>query len=86
MNQYLKDAVYCTGTQTQVDYMINVGGMTEEEAHVFQLLHEGKPDDVIQDRLGMSRKYYERVENQVRRKLLVAVFHCIDTAMVAEHF
>lgn len=86
MNQYLKDAVYCTGTQSQVDYIKAAGGMTNEEVEVFQRLHEGKPDEVIQSELGMSRKYYERVENQVRRKLLVAVFHCIDVAMNSEHF
>lgn len=86
MNQCLKDSVYSMGTQEQVDYMKKSGGMNDEEAAVFQMLHEGKSDESIQLNLGMSRKYYERVEAQVSRKLTVAIFHCIDTAMTAEHY
>lgn len=86
MNQCLKDSVYSMGTQEQVDYMAKVGGMNEEESKVFQMLHEGRSDEAIQMNLGMSRKYYERVEAQVSRKLTVAIFHCIDAAMDAEHF
>ena len=77
MNQILKDTVYGKGTQRQVDFMAQLGGMNEEEKKLFQMIHEGKSEVVIQDLLSLSRKSYERVEESVRAKLLIAVFECI---------
>lgn len=77
MNQILKDTVYGKGTQRQVDFMAQLGGMNEEEKKLFQMIHEGKSEVVIQDMLSLSRKSYERVEESVRAKLLIAVFECI---------
>lgn len=77
MNQVLKDTIYGKGTQRQVDFMASLGGMNEEEKALFQMIHEGKSEVVIQDMLSLSRKSYERVEESVRAKLLIAVFECI---------
>lgn len=81
MNQVLKDSVYGMGTDKQVDFMANVGGMNEEEHAVFKLLHRKKSDTYIQYELGLSRKSYDRIVESVRAKLLLAVFYCINYAM-----
>lgn len=81
MNQYLKDTVYGKGTAAQVKFMAELGGMNEEETQVLHLIHSGKTDLYIQEEMSLSRKAYERVEESVRAKLLIAVFHCINYTM-----
>lgn len=81
MNQCLKDTIYGKGTQKQVDFMATLGGMNELETKVFQLIHEGKTDLYIQEELALSRTSYQKVEDSVRSKLLVAVFECITCHM-----
>ena len=81
MNQILKDIVYGKGTQRQVNFMAELGGMTEEERSVFQMIHEGQTDLFIQEELCLDRKTYKRIEEAVRAKLLIAVFECINCHM-----
>lgn len=81
MNQILKDTVYGKGTQRQVNFMAEIGGMNEEERQMFQLIHEGKSDIYIQQEMSLSRKAYERIEELVRSKLLIACFECINCHM-----
>lgn len=81
MNQIIKDVVYGKGTQRQIDFMAATGGMNTEEKQVFQLIHEQKTEQYIQDVMGLSRKSYERIEESVRAKLLIAVFECINQHM-----
>lgn len=81
MNQVLKDTVYGKGTQRQVDFMAEIGGMNQEERKVFQLIHEGKSELYIQEELSLSRNSYERLEETVRAKLLIACFECINCHM-----
>lgn len=86
MNQILKERIYQMGTQKQINFMAHIGGMNEEEKQLFNRLHEGKPDSVIQDELNMSRKTYNRIEESVRAKLLLAVFECINHHMENSSF
>jgi len=81
MNQVLKDTVYGKGTAAHVSFMARCGGMNDEETEILKLIHEGKTDVFIQEEMSMSRKAYERVEESVRAKLLLAVFHCINFTM-----
>ena len=81
MNQILKDVVYSKGTQRQVNFMADLGGMNTEERQFFQLVHEGKTDLYIQEELGVTRKTYVRIEESVRAKLLIAIFECINCHM-----
>lgn len=81
MNQIIKDVVYGKGTQRQIDFMAATGGMNAEEKQVFQLIHDQKTEQYIQDVMGLSRKSYERIEESVRAKLLIAVFECINQHM-----
>lgn len=85
MNQCLKDAVYNRGSQKHVDFMAKLGGMTDEEKNVFQLIHEGQTDLFIQEETGLSRTAYRKVEDSVRAKLLLAVFECINECLEHNH-
>lgn len=78
MNQVIKELIYGKGTMRQVEFMAKLGGMNEEETKVFKLLHQLKSETYIELELGMSRKTYERIEESVRAKLLIAVFTCIN--------
>lgn len=81
MNQILKDTIYGKGTDRQARFMAELGGMNEEETAVLMLIHKGRTDITIQQDLSLSRKSYERVEESVRAKLLLAVFECINSKM-----
>ena len=78
MNQYLKDIVYGKGTQRQIDFLAHLGGMTDEEYKVFNLIHQQATDLDIQLEMALDKKTYARVEESVRAKLLLAVFECIN--------
>lgn len=61
--------------------MAELGGMNKEEKEIFILIHEGKTEAYIQDVKELSRKSYERLEENIRSKLLIAVFECINSKM-----
>lgn len=84
MNQNLKGAVYGKGTRRQANFIADIGGMTNEERCIFFGFHEGKPDDVIMDELGMDRKTFKNVEDRVRVKVSIAIFECINYRMQLE--
>lgn len=81
MNQILKDAIYSNGNQRHVDFIADLGGMTVPEKKIFQMLHDGESDVYIQIKLGLSRKAYDKLADQVRRKTLTAVMSCIECKM-----
>lgn len=81
MNQALKDAVYGKGNSEELSFLARCGGMNAEETEVLKLIHDGNSDLNIQEQMHLSRRAYERVENSVRSKLCIAVFHCITKAM-----
>ena len=84
MNQIIKDVIYSKGTQRQIEFMANAGGMNDEEREVFQMIHEGKTDLYIQEEMSLSRKSLDRVVESIRAKLTIAIFHCIDYTMDKE--
>lgn len=81
MNQILKDVVYGKGTQKQIDFIAEIGGMNEEETKIFNMIHRKVPDEVIQDELGICKNSYRRVEESIRAKLTIAIFECINCHM-----
>lgn len=81
MNQYLKFAVYTMGTRNQCDFMAQLGGMSEDEKTVFTMLHDGRNEVEIQDKLHLSKSAYDLIEERVRKKVLIAVFDCINFRM-----
>lgn len=81
MNQIIKDTIYGKGTRAQVQFLADMGGMNEEETQILFDLHDGRSDLWIQEERGLSRKAYDRIEESIRAKLLLAVFFCINKAM-----
>lgn len=81
MNQILKDTVYNKGTRKQVNFLAEIGGMNDEEKEIFNLIHAGKTDAYIQDSMNLTRRTYERIEESIRAKLLLAIFECINCHM-----
>lgn len=84
MNQVLKETVYGKGTQEQVEFIQNLGGMNPTEKQIFQMLHDGKGDLDIQMDLALDRKTYERMVYNVRQKTAIAVMSCINLAMLGQ--
>lgn len=85
MNQVIKDLVYRKGSQRQVDFIAELGGMNLEEKKFLQLAHEGQTDLFIQEELGLDKKVFSRVEDLVSCKLNIAVFECINGYMDTYH-
>lgn len=81
MNQILKDTVYGKGTTKQIEFLSEMGGMNEEEKEILYDIHYGRSDIWIQEEHNLSRKSYERIEESIRAKILLAVFFCINKAM-----
>lgn len=77
MNQILKDCVYTLGSDEEVEFIAMLGGMNDEDKKVFNLLHLNENDLDIQAELGLSKEAYKRIEDSVRKKVLIAVFKCI---------
>lgn len=81
MNQTIKEVVYKKGSNKQINFIAEIGGMNEEETNVFKLIHEGRSDEYIIDVLGLSRKSYKKVEDSMRTKMVIALFECINCHM-----
>jgi len=86
MNQIIRNLIYMKGTTEQCEFMAKKGGMNEEEKRLFFLIHDGRNELYIQEEMGLSRKSYERIEESVRQKLLIAVFECINIHMEHSRF
>ena len=78
MNQAIKERFYSNGTVRHIKYVASVGGMTEEEARVLQLLHEKRDDEFILDALAIDKKRLAQVEKMVGMKTACAILHAID--------
>lgn len=78
INKTLKEIVYGKGTIEQIEFLAELGGMTEEETELFKLLHYGKSDLYIMQKLNLSNRPFLKVEQNVRLKLTIAVFTCIS--------
>lgn len=81
MNSVLKTTIYGKGNSAQVKFLAELGGMNDEESRMLTLIHKGHSEVYIQQEMCLSRKSYERIEESVRAKLLIAVFHCINKCM-----
>ena len=84
MNQVLRRRVYGKGTQRELDYIAQVGGMNAVEREVFMLLHDGHDAEYIKAELYIDRKKYDEIENAISTKLAIAVFYCINNSMRAD--
>lgn len=85
MNQYLKNAVYEKGSRAQLAFLEEISGMTELECKMIEAWHEGGlTDEGVWLKLGLTQTSAKPVEDAIRAKLAIAVFHCIDYCMFFE--
>lgn len=82
MNQILK-AVYGKGTHRQVQFIADLGGMNETERKVLEMWHNQENDLNIQQELSIDKKTYEIIEANVRIKVHIALFDCVNFRMAA---
>lgn len=78
MNQAIKDMIYSLGTSRHINFMAFLGGMSDTEKRVLQMMHEGRTDLYIQTELCLNKDSFKQIEEIMRRKLTLAVFNCID--------
>lgn len=81
MNQTLKDCIYSKGSERQLVFLAELGGMTEKETTAFRMFHTGEKDRYIMSKLDLDEKPFKKLERSVRDKLIIAVFECIHIAM-----
>ena len=86
MNQTLKDCIYSKGTDRQLAFLAELGGMNEEEIKAFTMFHNGEKDRYIMSKLLLDEKPFKKLERSVRDKLIIAVFECIHIAMQTLNF
>lgn len=78
MNQAFKERFYSNGTKRHIKYVASIGGMTEEESKVLELLHEKRDDNYIMDALSIDKKRLSQIEKMVSQKTAYAILHAID--------
>lgn len=78
INQTIKEVVYGKGTNEQIMFLAELGGMNEEETELFKMLHDCKSDIYIMQKLNLTNRSYAKIEQSVRSKLTIAVFTCIS--------
>ena len=78
MNQAIRERFYGCGNDRHVEYVIREGGMTEQEAQLFRLLHANTDDNLVESIMAIDRKRRASLEFSVSRKVAVAVLHAID--------
>ena len=78
MNQAIRERFYGCGNDRHVEYVIREGGMTEQEAQLFRLLHANADDNLVESIMAIDRKRRASLEFSVSRKVAAAVLHAID--------
>lgn len=81
MNPVVRRRVYGKGNRHHVNFMIDLCGLTTAEAQMFQLLHEGRTDQFIEDSMGITKPTREAMEESIGAKLGIGVFECINRVM-----
>lgn len=81
MNQAIRNRVYGKGNRYHVAFMIELCGFNETEAAMFKLLHDGRSDQFIEDKLGITKPTREALEESIGAKLGIGIFECINRTM-----
>lgn len=77
MNQVLKTNVYGLGSMDDVKYLEIISGMNKEEAHLYELYHDGISDLDAQTEMSLDPKAFDRIEKTMRTKFAVGIASCV---------
>ena len=84
MNQAIRERFYRQGNKHHVDYIIQVSGMSEQEAELFRMLHAGADDLLVESTMSIDRKRRTQLEKMVAQRVSFAVLHALDFCLVNE--
>lgn len=84
MNQAIRERFYRHGNKHHVEYVIYVSGMSEQEAELFRMLHDGADDLLVESTMCIDRKRRTQLEKMVAQRVSFAVLHALDFCLVNE--
>ena len=84
MNQAIRERFYSQGNKHHVEYIAQVSGMSEQEAELFRLLHNGADDLLVESTMSIDRKRRTQLEKMVAQRVSFAVLHALDFCLVNE--
>lgn len=84
MNQAVRELFYRQGNKHHVEYVIRVSGMSEQEAELFRLMHDGADDLLVESTMCIDRKRRTQLEKMVAQRVSFAVLHALDFCLVNE--
>lgn len=84
MNQAIRERFYSQGNKHHVEYIVRVSGMSEQEAELFRMLHNGADDLLVESTMSIDRKRRTQLEKMVAQRVSFAVLHALDFCLVNE--
>lgn len=84
MNQTIRERFYRQGNKHHVEYIIHVSGMSDQEAELFRMLHDGADDLLVESTMCIDRKRRTQLEKMVAQRVSFAVLHSLDFCLVNE--
>ena len=84
MNQALRERFYGQGNKHHVEYIIRMSGITEQEAEIFRMLHNGADDLMVESTMCIDRKRRSQLEKMVEQRVAFAVLHALDFCIANE--
>lgn len=84
MNQAIRERFYRQGNNHHMEYVIRVSGMSEQEAELFRMLHDGADDLLVESTMNIDRKRRTQLEKMVAQRVSFAVLHALDFCLVNE--
>lgn len=84
MNQAIRERFYSQGNKHHVEYIVQVSGMSEQEAELFRMLHNGADDLLVESTMSIDRKRRTQLEKMVAQRVSFAVLHALDFCLVNE--
>ena len=81
MNQAIRERFYRQGNKHHVEYIIRVSGMSEQEAELFRMLHDGADDLLVESTMYIDRKRRTQLEKMVAPVILSRAF-CASTRVL----
>lgn len=84
MNQALRERFYSQGNKNHIEYVVRVSGMSEQEAEIFRLMHNGADDPMVESTMCIDRKRRSQLEKMVAQRVAFAVLHALDFCIANE--
>ena len=84
MNQALRERFYRQGNKKHIDYVVRVSGMSEQEAEIFRMMHNGADYLMVESTMCIDRKRRSQLGKMVAQRVAFAVLHALDFCIANE--